>query len=97
MSDNVSALAALAALRALGLSGPPVTRQDLDVRVAAIAEALDTEIRRARMLVSSVVVAQMLPEGVAVKGGMGIKLRLGRRGHGQPAMSTSSPVTAIDS
>lgn len=77
MAANVSALAEL---KALGLSGPPVTRQDLELRVAAIAEALQTETRRARMLVSSVVVAQMLPEGVAVKGGMGIKLRLGETG-----------------
>lgn len=77
MPDNVSALAAL---RALGQDGPPLVRHELDVRVELIAAALNTEIRRARMLVSSVVVAQMLPEGVAVKGGMGIKLRLGETG-----------------
>lgn len=68
------------ALRELGVSGPPTTPVMLDERVAAIAEILGIPVKRARMLVSSVVVAQMLPVGVAVKGGVGIKLRLGETG-----------------
>ncbi|SIK93644.1 nucleotidyl transferase AbiEii/AbiGii toxin family protein [Mycobacteroides abscessus] len=70
----------IGALRELGASGAPLTHAMLEKRVAAIAEALGTPVKRARMLISSVVVAQMLPEGIAVKGGVGIKLRLGETG-----------------
>jgi len=57
-----------------------VTRVQLDDRVAAIARALDIPVDRARMLISSVIVAQMLPDGAVVKGGIGVKLRLGEVG-----------------
>lgn len=57
-----------------------MTRVELDERVAAIAGALDIPVQRARVLISSVVVAQMLPDGVVVKGGIGVKLRLGEVG-----------------
>lgn len=35
---------------------------------------------RARLVLSTIVVFQMLPETVVVKGGMGVKLRHGERG-----------------
>jgi hypothetical protein len=57
-----------------------LNRLQLDERVAAIAGALDIPVERARVLVSSVIVAQMLPEDAVVKGGIGVKLRLGEVG-----------------
>lgn len=72
--------AAVGALNALKFDGPPVNLQQLDRRVAAIAAALDIAGPRARVLVSSVVIAQMLPVGTFVKGGIGVKLRLGEVG-----------------
>jgi hypothetical protein len=68
------------ALQELEYDGPPVTRVQLDERVAAIAGALDVPVDRARVLVSHIVVAQMLPQGAVVKGGIGVKLRLGEVG-----------------
>jgi hypothetical protein len=41
---------------------------------------LDIPVKRALVLISSVVVAQMLPDGAVVKGGIGVKLRLGEVG-----------------
>ncbi|MGC4112218.1 MAG: hypothetical protein QM747_17745 [Nocardioides sp.] len=72
--DPGPALAELAAL------DPPVLLPQLDARISAIAEALEVTAARARTLVSSAIVAQMLPPAAAVKGGMGIKLRLGETG-----------------
>ncbi|XVU26013.1 hypothetical protein ACQPZJ_02835 [Actinoplanes sp. CA-054009] len=60
--------------------GPPVTIQQLEQRVAAIAGGFGVAVSRARVLVSSIVVTQMLPAGTFVKGGIGIKLRLGEIG-----------------
>jgi hypothetical protein len=57
-----------------------MTRGQLDQRVAAIAAALDIPVDRALVLISSVIVAQMLPDGAVVKGGIGMKLRLGEVG-----------------
>ncbi|KZS60426.1 nucleotidyl transferase AbiEii/AbiGii toxin family protein [Mycobacterium pseudokansasii] len=51
-----------------------------DDRVEAIAGALDIPIDRARMLIGSVIVAQMLPDEAVVKGGIGVKFRLGEVG-----------------
>lgn len=70
----------MAALAALEHPAPPITRIELEERVAAIAGALDIPVQRATVLVKSVVVAQMLPDGVVVKGGIGVKLRLGEVG-----------------
>ncbi len=48
--------------------------------MTAIADALDVTSARARVLVSSIIVAQMLPANTVVKGGIGVKLRLGEVG-----------------
>lgn len=69
-----------AALEALAGEGPPTTIQQLEQRVAAIAAALGVTNSRARILVSCVIVAQMLPPGSLVKGGIGVKFRLGELG-----------------
>jgi hypothetical protein len=59
---------------------PPLTVAQLNSRLAIIAGDLGVPIARARLMLSTLVVSQMLPEAVVVKGGMGIKLRLGDRG-----------------
>lgn len=70
----------MAALEALDVNGPPLNIVQLEERIAAIADALDVPTDRARVYVCSVIVAQMLPAGTVVKGGIGVKLRLGEVG-----------------
>ena len=70
----------VSALAKLDFVGPPLNRAQLDDRVSAIAGALDVPVDRARVLVGSLVAAQMLPFGTVVKGGIGVKLRLGETG-----------------
>jgi hypothetical protein len=60
--------------------GAPTNLQQLDGRLAVMAKLLGVSAARIRVLVSSLVVAQMLPEGCVVKGGIGLKLRLGEIG-----------------
>jgi hypothetical protein len=46
----------------------------LNSRLATVATELGVPIARARLMLSTLVVSQMLPEAVVVKGGMGISL-----------------------
>lgn len=69
----------LDALNDLGQS-TPTSRIEFDQRILAIAQILGVSVKRAKVLVSSTIVAQMLPEGCVVKGGIGVKLRLGETG-----------------
>ena len=80
MSSNEPDVAAGSGLSALVFDGPPTTPQQLEARVTAIAGALGITGARARVLVSSVILTQMLPTGTLVKGGIGVKLRLGETG-----------------
>lgn len=59
---------------------PPLNVTQLDDRLLRIAEELAIPVARARMMLCTLIVSQMLPDAVAVKGGMGVKLRLGERG-----------------
>ncbi|MPV50685.1 hypothetical protein GCG21_11850 [Pseudactinotalea sp. HY160] len=61
-------------------ASPPRNITQLNERLAEVAEGLVIPVARARVMLCTLVVAQMLPEAVAVKGGMGIKLRLGESG-----------------
>lgn len=70
---------ALETLEKLGQT-TPTSRSELDQRVAAIAKALGVPVKRAQVLISSTVVAQLLPDGCVVKGGVGVKLRFGETG-----------------
>lgn len=58
----------------------PRTAAELDARLDQYARSLRVPVSRVRVVVSSVIVAQMLPGGVVIKGGLGIKLRLGELG-----------------
>ena len=59
---------------------PPVNVTQLNDRLAQAARELGIPVARARVMLCTLIVSQMLPDAVAIKGGMGIKLRLGERG-----------------
>ncbi|TQL47526.1 hypothetical protein FB562_0590 [Homoserinimonas aerilata] len=59
---------------------PPLNVPQLNDRLAQVAGALGIPVARARVMLCTLVVSQMLPDAVAIKGGMGVKLRLGERG-----------------
>lgn len=59
---------------------PPLNVTQLNERVAQVAAELMIPVARARVMLCTLVVSQMLPDAVAVKGGMGVKMRLGERG-----------------
>lgn len=59
---------------------PPLNVTQLNARLAQVAVELRIPIARARVMLCTLIVSQMLPDAVAVKGGMGVKLRYGERG-----------------
>lgn len=59
---------------------PPLNVTQLNARLAQVASRLGIPVARARVMLCTLVVSQMLPDAVAVKGGMGVKLRFGERG-----------------
>lgn len=59
---------------------PPLNVTQLNDRLAQVATGLGIPVARARVMLCTLIVSQMLPDAVAVKGGMGVKLRLGERG-----------------
>lgn len=59
---------------------PPLNVTQLNDRLAQIAAELGIPVARARVMLCTLIVSQMLPDAVAVKGGMGVKLRFGERG-----------------
>lgn len=59
---------------------PPLNVTQLNDRLAQVAAELGIPVARARVMLCTLIVSQMLPDAVAVKGGMGVKLRFGERG-----------------
>ncbi|MCJ1689085.1 nucleotidyl transferase AbiEii/AbiGii toxin family protein [Rathayibacter sp. VKM Ac-2927] len=59
---------------------PPLNVTQLNERLAQSASELGIPVARARVMLCTLIVSQMLPDSVAVKGGMGVKLRFGERG-----------------
>ncbi len=59
---------------------PPLNITQLNDRLTQVATELGIPVARARVMLCTLIVSQMLPDAVAVKGGMGVKLRLGERG-----------------
>lgn len=59
---------------------PPLNVTQLNDRLAQAARELGIPVARARVMLCTLIVSQMLPDAVAIKGGMGIKLRFGERG-----------------
>lgn len=59
---------------------PPLNLTQLEDRLALVAAELGIPVGRARVMLCSLVISQMLPNAVAVKGGMGVKFRFGEAG-----------------
>lgn len=59
---------------------PPLNIAQLDTRLQDVARALGIPVARARLMPCTLITSQMLPGAVAIKGGMGVKLRLGESG-----------------
>lgn len=59
---------------------PPLNVPQLNERLVHVAHELGIPVARARVMLCTLIVSQMLPDAVAIKGGMGIKLRMGERG-----------------
>ncbi len=59
---------------------PPLNVTQLNIRLAQVAAELGIPVARARVMLCTLIVSQMLPDAAVVKGGMGVKLRLGERG-----------------
>lgn len=59
---------------------PPLNLTQLNDRLAQVAAELAIPVARARLMLCTLIVSQMLPDAVAIKGGMGVKLRFGERG-----------------
>jgi len=59
---------------------PPLNVTQLNARLVEVAAELGIPVARARVMLCTLIVSQMLPDAVAVKGGMGVKLRFGERG-----------------
>lgn len=58
----------------------PLNVAQLNARLTEVAKALGIPVGRARVMLCTLIVSQMLPEATVVKGGMGIKLRFGELG-----------------
>lgn len=64
----------------MNASTPPLNTAQLNARVESASRELGVPSTRVRRMLCTLIVSQMLPGAVAVKGGMGVKLRLGERG-----------------
>lgn len=59
---------------------PPLNIAQLNGRLEDVAGGHDIPVARARLMLCTLIVSQMLPDAVAIKGDMGVKLRMGERG-----------------
>lgn len=59
---------------------PPLNVTQLNGRLAQVANDLGIPVARARVMLCTLIISQMLPDTVTIKGGMGVKLRFGERG-----------------
>lgn len=64
----------------------------LNERLTHVALRLEVPVARARLMLCTLIVSQMLPDTVAIKGGMGVKLRLGNAARAQPPTLMSLPM-----
>ncbi|WP_235939982.1 nucleotidyl transferase AbiEii/AbiGii toxin family protein [Occultella kanbiaonis] len=59
---------------------PPLNVTQLNDRLMLVAAELGIPVARGRVMLCTLIVSQMLPDAVAVRGGMGVKFRFGERG-----------------
>lgn len=64
----------------MNASAPPLNTAQLNARLDIVSRDLGVPVARVRRMLCTLIVSQMLPDAVAVKGGMGVKLRMGERG-----------------
>ena len=64
----------------MSIATPPLNFAQLNTRVEEAARDLRVPALRVRRMLCTHIVSQMLPDAVAIKGGMGVKLRMGERG-----------------
>lgn len=58
----------------------PLTIAQLNARIEETSRDLGVPSARVRLMLCTLIVSQMLPDAVAIKGGMGVKLRMGEMG-----------------
>lgn len=61
-------------------AAPPLNTVQLNARLEEASRDLGVPSARVRRMLCTLIVSQMLPDAVAIKGGMGVKLRMGERG-----------------
>lgn len=64
----------------MSVVAPPLNMAQLNARLDEASRGLGVPSARVRQMLCTLIVSQMLPDAVAVKGGMGVKLRMGERG-----------------
>lgn len=64
----------------MNVAGPPLNVSQLEALIEVVSQEFGVPTARIRRMLCTLVVSQMLPDAVAIKGGMGIKLRMGERG-----------------
>lgn len=64
----------------MSIPTPPLNLAQLNNRLEYVAGKHGITVARARLMLCTLVVSQLLPDAVAIKGGMGVKLRMGERG-----------------
>lgn len=64
----------------MSIATPPLNVAQLNSRLEDVARKHGITVARARLMLCMLIVSQMLPDAVAIKGGMGVKLRMGERG-----------------
>ena len=62
----------------MSIATPPLNVAQLNRRLEDVARRYGVTVARARLMLCTLIVSQMLPDAVAVKGGMGVKLALPR-------------------
>lgn len=64
----------------MSAAAPPLNTAQLNARIEEVSRELGVPSARVRLMLCTLIVSQMLPDAVAIKGGMGVKLRMGERG-----------------
>lgn len=64
----------------MNYGAPPLNVTQLNDRLAQVSTEMGIPMARARVMLCTLIVSQMIPGAVAIKGGMGVKLRLGEAG-----------------
>ncbi|MFE4198091.1 hypothetical protein ACFRJ9_19730 [Paenarthrobacter sp. NPDC056912] len=64
----------------MSAAAPPLNTVQLNARPEEASRDLGVSSARVRRMLRTLIVSQMLPDAVAIKGGMGVKLRMGECG-----------------